>query len=66
MTGAGATPGGTVTVKVGRATVATRTLVDGRLVVTLPPATRTSAVTIRYAGSTSYLPVTASRTLIVR
>lgn len=66
VSGPGATPGGTVTVKVGSTTVAAKRLSGGRVVVTLPKAVRTAKVTVRYAGSTSYLPATATRTLTVR
>jgi 5'-nucleotidase len=51
---------------VGSTTVATKQLSGGRVVVTLPRAVRTATVTAQYAGSTSYLPARAHRTLTVR
>lgn len=66
VSGAGATPTGTVVVRVGATTVAKRVLRDGTVVVTLPAAQRTARVTATYLGGPSYRSATTARTLTVR
>ncbi|ROS26178.1 Ig-like domain-containing protein [Cellulomonas sp. PhB150] len=60
------TPTGKVTVKVNGKKVATKTVRNGRVSVTLPKLTKSSTVTATYEGSSSYLRVTATHKVRVR